>query len=86
MTAAAQYTSAICAHQDVLKEICRRHAVALELLPEMRGYISADRYFADIRSFLRIRIGYGYRFDGRRFFAKLKMTGHTRDITKLGKP
>ena len=49
---------------------------------EMRGYISADRYFADICSFLRIRIGYGYqiskliririgygyRFDGRRFF------------------
>ena len=43
---------------------------------EMRGYISADRYFADIRSFLRIRIGYGYRFDGRRFFAKLIYLAH----------
>ena len=48
--------------------------IIIIFLSEMRGYISADRYFADIRSFLRIRIGYGYRFDGRRFFYKIRKT------------
>ena len=49
-------------------------------LTEMRGYISADRYFADIRSFLRISDFKIHtdtdRFDGRQFFAKLIYLAH----------